>query len=135
MFILSTQTSQQGEEVDGLEDDVNYNHNDGDQNQDCYFYDDDDGKGPLEGSATRSMIPKPPPVSSTDGRVKLVFRKDEADSAIQDINACTIAPAPESKGCLKVKKLSERLANLASYSLEKSMQIIPISMKNHHVTW
>ena len=77
MFILSTQTSQQGEEVDGLEDDVNYNHNDGDQNQDCYFYDDDDGKGPLEGSATRSMIPKPPPVSSTDGRVKLVFRKDE----------------------------------------------------------
>ena len=31
-----------GEEVDGMEDDVNYNHNDGDQNQDCYFYDDDD---------------------------------------------------------------------------------------------
>ena len=126
-----------GEEVDGMEDDVSYNHNAGDQNQESYFYDDDDvlqRKGPLESSVTRSMIPKPPPICSTDGRVKLVFRKDEEDSAIQDINACTMAPGPESKGCLKVKTLSERLANLAGYSLE-IMQTNSISKKSHQVTF
>ena len=88
------------------------------QDQEYYFYDDDDVL--RQRSLGSSSLHRP---KEADGKLRLVFRGDNDQSTIKDVNQC-----------VKITRkspvdLSERLARLAGYSLRNSITLNSVTKK------
>ena len=101
-----------------------YENNDDDydvkkvQDQEYYFYDDDDVL--RQRSLGSSSLHRP---KEANGKLRLVFRGDNDQSTIKDVNQC-----------VKITRkspvdLSERLARLAGYSLRNSITLNSVTKK------